>query len=120
MTPDENTHHLSFKTLLKTAPGSFLKKQVQAFVNIFCEHQLADTDYDIIQQHTAKYPNPEHHIQHMPLEVVLKTLTYIIWTDRIVDGYLFAKVHDRTMYWLLTRLEALLPSGNHTTNTATT
>lgn len=110
--PDESTKQLSFQALLHQMPGNFLKKQAQAFVNIFCEYQLADTDYDIIQQHTSKYPSPETHIQHMPLDVVIKTLTFIIWTDRIIDGYFFAKIHDKTLYWLLSRLEALLPSGH--------
>lgn len=107
LTPDENERKLSFHAALKIIPGSFLKKQIQAFVNIFCEHQLADTDYDIIQTDNRKYASIEQHIQHMPLEVVLKFLTFIIWTDRIVDGYFFAKIHDKTMYWLLSRLEAL-------------
>lgn len=108
LTPDENDNRkLSFNAALKIIPGSFLKKQVQAFINVFCEYQLADTDYDIIQQNHAKYNSVEQHIQQMPLEVVLKFLTFIIWTDRIVDGYFFAKIHDRTMYWLLSRLEAL-------------
>ncbi|GGH68247.1 hypothetical protein HNQ91_001491 [Filimonas zeae] len=107
LTPDENERKLSFHAALKIIPGSFLKKQVQAFINIFCEYQLADTDYDVIQTDNRKYASTEQHIQHMPLEVVLKFLTFIIWTDRIVDGYFFAKIHDKTMYWLLSRIEAL-------------
>lgn len=118
LTPQENELKLSFNAALKIIPGSFLKKQAQAFINVFCEYQLADTDYDAIQKNTPKYASPEHHIQHMPLETVLKTLTYIIWTDRIVDGYFFAKIHDKTMFWLLSRLELLLnsmqPSGAST------
>lgn len=107
LTPDENERKLSFHAALKIIPGSFLKKQVQAFINIFCEYQLADTDYDVIQTDNRKYASTEQHIEHMPLEVVLKFLTFIIWTDRIVDGYFFAKIHDKTMYWLLSRIEAL-------------
>lgn len=118
LTPPENELRLSFNAALKIIPGSFLKKQAQAFINIFCEYQLADTDYEVIQQNTAKYNSPEHHIQHMPLEVVLKTLTYIIWTDRIVDGYFFAKIHDRTMFSLLSRMELLITGTQANNNIA--
>lgn len=112
LTPEKHGHMLSFKAALKLIPGNFLKKQAQAFINIFCEYQLADTDYDVLQKDSPNFTSQEHHIQHMQLEVVLKTLTYIIWTDRIVDGYFFAKIYDNTMYWLLERLEALLSSGH--------
>jgi hypothetical protein len=112
MVPEKDEHKLSFKAALRKIPGSFRKKQAQSFINIFCEHLLADTDYDEIQQNAIQYNSPQHAIDQMSLDIILKTITFIIWTDRSVEGYFFAKIHDNTLFHLLSRLEVLLPSIN--------
>jgi hypothetical protein len=112
MEPGKDEHKLSFKAALRRIPGTFKKKQAQSFINIFCEHLLADTDYDVIQQNTIQYNAPEHYIDQMSLDVILKTITFIIWTDRSVEGYFFAKIHDSTIFRLLSRLEVLFTRRN--------
>lgn len=112
LVPEKDEHRLSFKAALKKIPGAFKKKQAQSFINIFCEHLLADTDYDAVQQTLQGQP-AQQQIEQMPLEAILKTITFIIWTDRSVEGYFFAKMHDNTLFQLLSRLEVLLPQIKH-------
>lgn len=113
MMPEKDEHKLSFKAALRKIPGAFKKKEAQSFINIFCEHLLADTDYDVIRQETIQYNAQQQHIDQMSLDVILKTLTFIIWTDRSVEGYFFAKINDNTLFHLLSRLETLVPHPNH-------
>ena len=87
---------LSFKTL------------IQQFIEIFCGHDLADTDYVIIQTEPYLFDSFKHWIDQTDIETILKSLTYIIWTDRIIEGYMLAKSKDDTIYQLLNRLEYLL------------
>jgi len=42
------------------------------------------------------------------MESILKNITYIIWTDRIVQGYFALRIEDNTVYLLLDRLEKIL------------
>ncbi|RFM28946.1 hypothetical protein DXN05_09280 [Deminuibacter soli] len=81
---------------------------VMEFTRIFCDHLLADTDYAIIQREEPRYPSQLHYIANMQLDAVMKTLTYIIWTDRIVEGYFISRIKDMTVTSLLNRLEVLL------------
>lgn len=94
----------------KPAPHLTLaqKATVQEFTRVFCDHLLADTDYAIIQREESKYPSVLHYIANMQLDVVLKLFTYIIWTDRIVEGYFVSRIKDKTVGSLLNRLEVLL------------
>lgn len=112
LTPEQDEHKLSFKAALRKIPGAFKRMQAQSFINIFCEHLLADTDYDAVQQHAIEY-NEQQQIDQMPLEVILKTITFIIWTDRSVEGYFYAKMHDYTIFHLLNRLETLISQIKH-------
>ena len=43
----------------------------------------------------------------LTLEKVLKHITYIIWTDKVVPDYFADRVRDNTIYHLLNRLERL-------------
>ena len=90
----------------KQVPAS--KEKVTEFTRIFCDHLLADTDYAVIQREGSQYASPLLHIAHMQRDVLLKVLTYIIWTDRIVEGYFFSKINDLTLSSVLDRLEVLL------------
>ncbi len=80
----------------------------QQFIEIFCGHDLADTDYAIIQTELFKYDTIEQWINQVSIETILKYTTYIIWTDKIVEGYFGTKIKDQTLYSLLNRLEILL------------
>ncbi len=84
------------------------KEAVAEFTRIFCDHLLADTDYAVLQKEEAQYQSSLHHIANMQLDVILKVLTYIIWTDRIIEGYFASRVKDKTVSTLLNRLEVLL------------
>lgn len=87
--------------------ASLNKETVQEFTRVFCDHLLADTDYAALQKEEFKYQSPLH-IANMQLDVILKVLTYIIWTDRIVEGYFLARIKDMTLVTILNRLEVLL------------
>jgi hypothetical protein len=110
--PDGNDQGLSFKAALLKTPGNYTRSQAKSFIDTFCEHLLADTDYDKLQQ-SAIGADAGNVIEQMTLESILKTLTFIIWTDRSIEGYFFAKVRDNTVFNLLTRLEALFNSIKH-------
>ncbi|RXK85447.1 DUF6508 domain-containing protein [Filimonas effusa] len=107
LTPEADENRLPFKAALRKIPGAFKKKQAQSFINIFCEHLLADTDYDALQQNPIQYHSLQQDIEKMPLDSILKTITFIIWTDRSVEGYFYAKMHDKTLFYLLSRLESV-------------
>ncbi|MBN9297162.1 MAG: hypothetical protein J0I41_09125 [Filimonas sp.] len=99
---------LSFKASLQNSFAPVSEEEISHFTSIFCDHQLADTDYDVIQKEAGNFKSPEDYIAQSQLDVILKSITYIIWTDRIVEGYFYAKVHDGILYRLLSRLEMLL------------
>ena len=79
----------------------------QKFIETFCGHNLADTDYGLIQSEMHHEISKEF-INDASVEVILKYLTYIIWTDKFIAGYFSAKVNDHTLYYLIDRLEAQL------------
>jgi hypothetical protein len=68
----------------------------QNFINTFCEHDLADTDYTI--QGNSLDMN---FTKSLSVKDILKMLTYIIWTDKIVDGFFLARTKDDTVSRLL-------------------
>lgn len=102
---------LSFKASLQNTFAPVTAEDISNFTSVFCDHQLADTDYDIIQKEALNFKSPEEYIDQSQVDVILKAITYIIWTDRIVEGYFYAKVHDGILFKLLTRLEKLM-KGN--------
>jgi hypothetical protein len=104
-------NNTAWKTGMQKQHPNLPREKVQEFTRIFCDHLLADTDYAVIQKEGVQYASPQQHIAHMQLDVLLKLLTYIIWTDRIVEGYFFTKIHDFTLTSLLERMEVLLQHG---------
>lgn len=102
---------LSFKASLLNTFAPVTEEDINNFTSVFCDHQLADTDYDIIQKEAFNFNSPEDYIEQSQVDVILKAITYIIWTDRIVEGYFYAKIHDGILFKLLSRLEKLL-KGN--------
>lgn len=90
-------------------PSKKVKKDpVQEFIDIFCEHNFADTDYSIIQQEPLEFETLEAWINQASLPAILKCFTYYIWTDKIMDGYFKTRIENRVIDKLLLRLETLL------------
>lgn len=83
-------------------------KNFEKFIETFCGHNLADTDYGVIQSDINHYDSVRLFINEASIETILKYLTYIIWTDKFITGYFSAKVNDQTVYYLIERLEVLL------------
>ncbi len=82
---------------------------IDTLVNTFCSYELADNDYMNIHLEANQYSsNPELFV-NTTIEKLLKHLTYIIWTDKLVDGYLPARIKDQTIYKILNRLSELEP-----------
>jgi hypothetical protein len=77
---------------------------VNDFVNLFCEYQLADNNYMNIHQEAVLHANDETWFNSLNPDQVLRLITYIIWTDKFLEGFLAAKVKDKTLYYLLSRL----------------
>jgi hypothetical protein len=84
---------------------------INEFVNLFCEYQLADNNYMNIHQEATLHQHDIKWYHSLSLDEVLRFITYIIWTDKFLDGYLTSKVTDHTLYHLLSRLETF-QSGN--------
>ncbi len=93
--------HLYKKT--KSSDNTYYQK----FIETFCGHHLADTDYAVIQSE-MHHETSKAFISEASVEVILKYLTYIIWTDKFITGYFSAKVNDYTLYYLIDRLETHL------------
>lgn len=88
------------------------KDPVQEFIDIFCEHNFADTDYNIIQQELLAFDTIEEWVNQASLPAILKCLTYFIWTDKIMEGYFRTRIENKSVDKLLMRLEALLKEDN--------
>ena len=87
--------------------GEKEKALIRDFIHVFCDHQLADNDYMNIQLHShLNDPNAKWFYQ-LSLEKILKHITHIIWTDKVVKNYFASKVKDNTIYHLLNQLEKL-------------
>jgi hypothetical protein len=85
---------------------------LQEFIGIFCEHNFADTDYNIIQKELLEFDTIEAWIYQASLPAVLKCFTYFIWTDKIMEGYFKTRIENKIVDKLLTRLETLLEEEN--------
>ncbi len=84
------------------------KDLVQGFIDIFCEHNFADTDYNIIQQELMEFDSIDEWINQASLPAILKCLTYFIWTDKIMEGYFVSRIETQSVDKLLRRLETLI------------
>lgn len=84
------------------------EKQLMAlFIDTFCEHQLADNDYMNLKLHTNLNSSDSSTFYKLSLENILKHITHIIWTDKVMPDYFVSKVKDNTIYHLLNRLERI-------------
>lgn len=96
----------------KDAFNPFIKSNtisIDKFIDIFCEYQLADNNYMNIHFEAGANKNNESWFDTLSLDQVLQFITYIIWTDKFLTGYLNSKIADETMYRLLQRIESLHP-----------
>jgi hypothetical protein len=76
------------------------------FIRIFCDHELADSDYGYITDKMRNL-NREDFLQNLSMRDALKMLTYIIWTDKIMEGFFLSKVNDQTLFKLMQCLQYL-------------
>lgn len=82
---------------------------IDTFINTFCNFELADNDYMNIHLEANQYSRGKSLFANTTIKKILKHLTYIIWTDKLVDGYFPARVKDQTIYHILNRLAELQP-----------
>lgn len=87
--------------------GEKEKAAITNFIDIFCEHQLADNDYMNIKLYNYLNNLDASAYYELSLEELLKHFTHIIWTDKAVNDYFVSKVKDNTVYHLLNRMEKL-------------
>jgi len=78
---------------------------ITKFVNLFCEYQLADNNYTNIQFEATLQKDNDTWFDTLSIDQVLQFITYIIWTDKFIAGYLQSKIKDNTVFRLLKRAE---------------
>lgn len=83
---------------------------IDTFINTFCTYDLPDNDYMSIHLEANQYKLGKALFTDTTISKILKHLTYIIWTDKLADGYLPARVKDQTIYNILCKLAELEPS----------
>ena len=79
-----------------------------SFIDIFCQHNFANTDYSGLGELNKKTSSDEEVITKMDIEVLLKAFTYIIWTDKTNEGFFEHLVKNYTFLHLFNRLEFLV------------
>jgi|SRR5690348_3546567 len=84
-----------------------LQRPINFFIEIFCQNHFADSDYSIIQKKPKEFTADEW-IREVDIDVILKFLTYYIWTNKSHPGYLIRKIKDKTVYKFLDRLNNIL------------
>ncbi len=80
-------------------------KSITNFVNLFCEYQLADNNYMNIQFEAIQQKGNDKWFDTLSIDQVLQFITYIIWTDKFIAGFLYSKIKDSTIFRLLKRAE---------------
>lgn len=80
---------------------------VSKFINLFCEYQLADNNYMNIHFEASANKDNETWFTTLSMDQALQFITYIIWTDRFLPGYMQSKISDNTMHRLMSRVELL-------------
>jgi hypothetical protein len=83
---------------------------ISKFVNLFCEYQLADNNYMNIHFEASANKDNDSWFNGLSIDQVLQFITYIIWTDKLLSGYMHSKIADTTMHRLLARVEVLYPA----------
>ena len=92
----------------KTQPKKSKEQLIEEFIDTFCAHNFADSDYSVIQQELIQFDTMEEWIYQASVSTILKCFTYFIWTDKIVDGYFKARIDNHIVDQLLLRLEAAI------------
>lgn len=85
-----------------------LRGNIEQFIELFCGHNFADTDYSVIQNDQHSIESPEEWINCMSPETIMKCITYVIWTNKSIKGYFVKKINDRFLEKVLTRLHNIL------------
>ncbi|MEP7319079.1 MAG: DUF6508 domain-containing protein [Panacibacter sp.] len=99
--------------------GDFILHQsIDSFIEIFCQNNFADTDYSVIQNRPLEFESADRWIDQINIDTVLKCLTYIIWNNKIDEGYFLKKIHDGLIEKHLSRLENILNENNMPLNLA--
>jgi len=88
----------------KRLDAIILKKSIHSFIRIFCENHFADSDYTILQKELCSNYTTDW-FNRLSIDVILKLITYIIWTDKSMDGYFVKRIEDKTLLKLLMCLE---------------
>jgi hypothetical protein len=97
------------KTGKKRHDGIILKKSIHSFIRVFCENHFADSDYTILQKELRSNYTTDW-FNRLSIDIILKLVTYIIWTDKSINGYFVKRIEDKTMLKLLNRLENVVLS----------
>ena len=87
---------------------SVLEESITTFTEIFCQENFANTDYSILQARQYKTSTLQDWIDDLNIDLILQCLTYVIWTNKSMNGYFMQKVEDRFMEKILHRLDLLL------------
>jgi hypothetical protein len=88
-----------------------LHKNIENFVDVFCNYELADNDYFSMQVSQQGYGSVSDWLQQAPLEQVIKYISYTIWTDKVAPGFFIQTINDGSLHQALARLENIL-QGN--------
>jgi len=94
------------------SPKKIKHDVIEKFIEIFCTHNFADTDYSMIQQEPLEYDTLDEWIEQASVDAILKSFTYFIWTDKILEGYFRSRIETNIVDKLLVRLEMLLKEEN--------
>ena len=87
--PDLSSH--GYKPEKTKAHFNTLKEAADTFTEVFCQNNFADSDYSIMQNEPREFETPDHWINQINIDTILKCLTYIIWNNKIDDGYFLKK-----------------------------
>lgn len=96
----------------KNVRTDLLPRSISFFVELFCQNHFADSDYTNIQKRPKKFTTTDEWINESDIDIILKFLTYYIWTNKSHDGYLIRKIKDKTVYKFLDRLNKILSEQN--------
>src|SRR3954463_10771188 len=92
----------------KNVRTDVLQRSISFFVELFCQHHFADSDYRNIQKKPKQFTTSDQWISEFDIDMILKFLTYYIWTNKSHDGYLVRKIKDKTIHKCLERLNQIL------------
>src|SRR3982751_567438 len=99
MTKQYNTYQLKalqqladFRSIFydedKSVRTDLVHKAINSFIELFCQHHFADSDYSSIQKRPKKFTTTDQWISEFDIDTILKWLTYYIWTNKSNEGYL--------------------------------